>query len=48
MDDVEDDLTLVDLEGVVLETTEPIRQDLLALFDKEELVKYLAEEELYE
>ncbi|MFB7496820.1 fumarate reductase/succinate dehydrogenase flavoprotein subunit [Streptomyces sp. NPDC056161] len=30
------------------ETTEPIRPDLLALFDKEELVKYLAEEELYE
>ncbi|MFE3855595.1 fumarate reductase/succinate dehydrogenase flavoprotein subunit [Streptomyces griseorubiginosus] len=30
------------------ETTEPIRADLLALFDKEELVKYLAEEELYE
>ncbi|MGP4014128.1 fumarate reductase/succinate dehydrogenase flavoprotein subunit [Streptomyces sp. 4N124] len=30
------------------ETTEPIRSDLLALFDKEELVKYLAEEELYE
>ncbi|WP_432042624.1 fumarate reductase/succinate dehydrogenase flavoprotein subunit [Streptomyces cadmiisoli] len=30
------------------ETTEPIRTDLLALFDKEELVKYLAEEELYE
>ncbi|MFG2127841.1 fumarate reductase/succinate dehydrogenase flavoprotein subunit [Streptomyces sp. NPDC048751] len=30
------------------ETTEPIRRDLLALFDKEELVKYLAEEELYE
>ncbi|MER7111200.1 fumarate reductase/succinate dehydrogenase flavoprotein subunit [Streptomyces sp. NPDC000229] len=29
-------------------TTEPIRPDLLALFDKEELVKYLAEEELYE
>ncbi|WP_267243211.1 fumarate reductase/succinate dehydrogenase flavoprotein subunit [Streptomyces sp. PR69] len=26
---------------------EPIRPDLLALFDKEELVKYLAEEELY-
>ncbi|AQT74235.1 MULTISPECIES: fumarate reductase/succinate dehydrogenase flavoprotein subunit [Streptomyces] len=26
--------------------TEPIRPDLLALFDKEELVKYLAEEEL--
>ncbi|MFF4276333.1 fumarate reductase/succinate dehydrogenase flavoprotein subunit [Streptomyces sp. NPDC001536] len=30
------------------ETTDPIRSDLLALFDKEELVKYLAEEELYE
>ncbi|MFJ9121065.1 fumarate reductase/succinate dehydrogenase flavoprotein subunit [Streptomyces sp. NPDC102394] len=30
------------------ETTDPIRADLLALFDKEELVKYLAEEELYE
>ncbi|MFD4606585.1 fumarate reductase/succinate dehydrogenase flavoprotein subunit [Streptomyces sp. NPDC058440] len=30
------------------ETTEPIRSDLLALFEKEELVKYLAEEELYE
>lgn len=30
------------------ETTEPIRPDLLSLFDKEELVKYLAEEELYE
>ncbi|MET8075347.1 fumarate reductase/succinate dehydrogenase flavoprotein subunit [Streptomyces sp. NPDC005303] len=30
------------------ETTEPIRADLLSLFDKEELVKYLAEEELYE
>ncbi|MFV0128006.1 fumarate reductase/succinate dehydrogenase flavoprotein subunit [Streptomyces sp. HMX112] len=29
-------------------TTDPIRTDLLALFDKEELVKYLAEEELYE
>ncbi|MFJ2645714.1 fumarate reductase/succinate dehydrogenase flavoprotein subunit [Streptomyces sp. NPDC087420] len=29
-------------------TTEPIRPDLLALFDKEELVKYLAEEELHE
>lgn len=27
--------------------TEPIRPDLLALFEKEELVKYLAEEELY-
>lgn len=30
------------------ETTEAIRPDLLALFEKEELVKYLAEEELYE
>ncbi|MEV7411310.1 fumarate reductase/succinate dehydrogenase flavoprotein subunit [Streptomyces althioticus] len=30
------------------ETTEPIRPDLLALFEKDELVKYLAEEELYE
>ncbi|MFJ9819507.1 fumarate reductase/succinate dehydrogenase flavoprotein subunit [Streptomyces sp. NPDC101151] len=29
------------------ETTEPVRPDLLALFEKEELVKYLAEEELY-
>ncbi|GAA0918612.1 fumarate reductase/succinate dehydrogenase flavoprotein subunit [Streptomyces thermoalcalitolerans] len=28
------------------ETTEPIRPDLLALFSKEELVKYLTEEEL--
>ncbi|MEO3975961.1 fumarate reductase/succinate dehydrogenase flavoprotein subunit [Streptomyces sp. CAU 1734] len=28
--------------------TDPIRPDLLALFDKEELVKYLAEEELFE
>ncbi|MFJ9938899.1 fumarate reductase/succinate dehydrogenase flavoprotein subunit [Streptomyces erythrochromogenes] len=27
--------------------TDPIRPDLLALFEKEELVKYLAEEELY-
>ncbi|MEU9379502.1 fumarate reductase/succinate dehydrogenase flavoprotein subunit [Streptomyces sp. NPDC048279] len=33
---------------LVRETTEPIRADLLALFEKEELVKYLAEEELYE
>ncbi|TXS56738.1 fumarate reductase/succinate dehydrogenase flavoprotein subunit [Streptomyces sp. t39] len=34
--------------AVVLERreTEPIRPDLLALFEKEELVKYLAEEEL--
>ncbi|MEE1756360.1 fumarate reductase/succinate dehydrogenase flavoprotein subunit [Streptomyces sp. SP18CS02] len=29
-------------------TSEPIRPDLLSLFDKEELVKYLAEEELHE
>ncbi|MFJ8072910.1 fumarate reductase/succinate dehydrogenase flavoprotein subunit [Streptomyces sp. NPDC096176] len=29
-------------------TTEPIRPDLLGLFEKEELVKYLAEEELTE
>ena len=28
------------------QTTEPIRPDLLALFEKEELVKYLADEEL--
>ncbi|WP_329022959.1 fumarate reductase/succinate dehydrogenase flavoprotein subunit [Streptomyces sp. NBC_00690] len=28
--------------------TEPIRPDLLALFEKEELVKYLSEEELYQ
>jgi succinate dehydrogenase / fumarate reductase flavoprotein subunit len=28
------------------ETTDPIRPDLLSLFEKEELVKYLAEEEL--
>ncbi|MFJ7074992.1 fumarate reductase/succinate dehydrogenase flavoprotein subunit [Streptomyces sp. NPDC098781] len=34
--------------NLVRETTEPVRQDLLALFDKEELVKYLAEEELYQ
>ncbi len=34
--------------GVALEraVAEPIRPDLLALFDKEELAKYLAEEEL--
>ncbi|MFG2312125.1 fumarate reductase/succinate dehydrogenase flavoprotein subunit [Streptomyces sp. NPDC048566] len=30
------------------ENSEPVRPDLLALFEKEELVKYLAEEELYE
>ncbi|MBT2398109.1 fumarate reductase/succinate dehydrogenase flavoprotein subunit [Streptomyces sp. ISL-100] len=33
--------------SLVRETTEPIRPDLLGLFEKEELVKYLAEEELY-
>ncbi|GAB7104251.1 fumarate reductase/succinate dehydrogenase flavoprotein subunit [Streptomyces phaeofaciens JCM 4814] len=33
---------------LVRETTDPIRPDLLSLFEKEELVKYLAEEELYE
>ncbi|MCQ9182919.1 fumarate reductase/succinate dehydrogenase flavoprotein subunit [Streptomyces sp. IBSBF 2953] len=33
---------------LVRETTDPIRPDLLALFEKEELVKYLTEEELYE
>ncbi|MEU9702717.1 fumarate reductase/succinate dehydrogenase flavoprotein subunit [Streptomyces sp. NPDC047981] len=39
-----------DEHGIALERTrtEPIRPDLLALFEKEELVKYLAEEELYE
>lgn len=40
-----DDTTGVDLTR---ETTDPIRPDLLALFEKEELVKYLTEEELYE
>ncbi|WP_274561764.1 fumarate reductase/succinate dehydrogenase flavoprotein subunit [Streptomyces spiramyceticus] len=34
--------------SLVRETTDAIRSDLLALFEKEELVKYLAEEELYE
>ncbi|MBT2506181.1 fumarate reductase/succinate dehydrogenase flavoprotein subunit [Streptomyces sp. ISL-98] len=34
--------------SLVRETTDSIRSDLLALFEKEELVKYLAEEELYE
>ncbi|GLF94448.1 fumarate reductase/succinate dehydrogenase flavoprotein subunit [Streptomyces yaizuensis] len=33
---------------LVRRTTDPIRPDLLALFEKEELVKYLPEEELYE
>ncbi|ANW18335.1 fumarate reductase/succinate dehydrogenase flavoprotein subunit [Streptomyces clavuligerus] len=34
--------------SLVRRTTDPIRPDLLALFEKEELVKYLPEEELYE
>ncbi|WP_327285230.1 MULTISPECIES: fumarate reductase/succinate dehydrogenase flavoprotein subunit [unclassified Streptomyces] len=34
--------------SLVRTSTEPIRPDLLALFEKDELVKYLAEEELYE
>ncbi|OKI69449.1 fumarate reductase/succinate dehydrogenase flavoprotein subunit [Streptomyces sp. MJM1172] len=34
--------------ALVRTRTEPIRPDLLALFEKDELVKYLAEEELYE
>lgn len=34
--------------ALVRTRTDPIRPDLLALFEKEELVKYLAEEELYE
>jgi succinate dehydrogenase / fumarate reductase flavoprotein subunit len=33
---------------LVRETTEPVRPDLLALFEKEELAKYLTEEELYD
>ncbi|WP_327295465.1 MULTISPECIES: fumarate reductase/succinate dehydrogenase flavoprotein subunit [unclassified Streptomyces] len=33
---------------LVRKQTVPIRQDLLALFERDELVKYLAEEELYE
>ncbi|WP_326658162.1 fumarate reductase/succinate dehydrogenase flavoprotein subunit [Streptomyces sp. NBC_00385] len=33
---------------LVRKVTEPIRPDLLSLFEKEELVKYLADEELYE
>ncbi|MGQ5593134.1 fumarate reductase/succinate dehydrogenase flavoprotein subunit [Streptomyces sp. ESR1.13] len=45
-----DDLAAADPERgrIALErqTTEPIRPDLLALFEKEELVKYLADEEL--
>ncbi|MET8974614.1 fumarate reductase/succinate dehydrogenase flavoprotein subunit [Streptomyces sp. NPDC004539] len=42
------ELTERDQISLTRETTPPIRPDLLALFDKEELVKYLAEEELYE
>jgi succinate dehydrogenase / fumarate reductase flavoprotein subunit len=38
----------LDRIALTRETTEPIRPDLLALFAKEELVKYLAEEELDE
>ncbi|MCX5612436.1 MULTISPECIES: fumarate reductase/succinate dehydrogenase flavoprotein subunit [unclassified Streptomyces] len=34
--------------ALVRTRTDPIRSDLLALFEKEELVKYLSEEELYE
>ncbi|MYW69001.1 fumarate reductase/succinate dehydrogenase flavoprotein subunit [Streptomyces sp. SID8379] len=34
--------------SLVREETEPVRPDLLALFEKEELVKYLADEELFE
>lgn len=33
---------------LVRKVTEPIRPDLLSLFEKEELVKYLADEELEE
>ena len=36
------------LVALTRETTEPVRPDLLALFEKEELVKYLTDEELYE
>ncbi|MGW4028114.1 fumarate reductase/succinate dehydrogenase flavoprotein subunit [Streptomyces sp. NPDC004838] len=39
---------VADQIALVRKTTDPIRPDLLALFEKEELVKYLAEEELYE
>ncbi|MFF1923255.1 fumarate reductase/succinate dehydrogenase flavoprotein subunit [Streptomyces sp. NPDC058221] len=45
------DVSAAPLEGridLVRTVTEPIRPDLLSLFEKEELVKYLAEEELYE
>ncbi|MFD0023476.1 fumarate reductase/succinate dehydrogenase flavoprotein subunit [Streptomyces sp. NPDC058382] len=45
------DVSAAPLEGridLVRKVTEPIRPDLLSLFEKEELVKYLAEEELYE
>lgn len=45
------DASAAPLEGrieLVRKVTEPIRPDLLSLFEKEELVKYLAEEELYE
>ncbi|WP_418958931.1 fumarate reductase/succinate dehydrogenase flavoprotein subunit [Streptomyces tritici] len=41
-------LCRLDGDGVALErvVTEPVRADLLALFEKDELAKYLAEEEL--
>ncbi|MGA5192018.1 fumarate reductase/succinate dehydrogenase flavoprotein subunit [Streptomyces exfoliatus] len=41
-------LCRMDGDGIALERTltEPIRSDLLALFEREELAKYLAEEEL--
>ncbi|WP_234330386.1 fumarate reductase/succinate dehydrogenase flavoprotein subunit [Streptomyces acidiscabies] len=46
--DPKGELTERDQITLTRETTTPIRPDLLALFDKEELVKYLAEEELFE
>ncbi|HEY8984775.1 MAG TPA: fumarate reductase/succinate dehydrogenase flavoprotein subunit, partial [Streptomyces sp.] len=46
--DTAGELTEGDQIALSRETTPPIRPDLLALFEKEELVKYLAEEELYE
>lgn len=36
------------LIALTREETDPVRPDLLALFEKEELVKYLTDEELYE
>ena len=43
--------SVVALSGLIAltrEETDPVRPDLLALFEKEELVKYLTDEELYE